>query len=604
MKRKQKKKFVDLNTFLQQNQQEEPSNHQKHQQEIKMQSENDKETNEYNPIIEETIETQSKVKNESSSIQATYSQKRKAKGKGKNSNAMYELNHLAKFRNYDDDPFLDDPIPKPRVLPPDSFHLRPTKKLNEFEYESQFRIGESIKKSATVQSTTKELNELNNDMEEITIPNEDNILDQHLTESYIQILNETFPDLDRKDIASKICEYNFDIDKVVMFYFNNTDLTNSEFSQYENMVISNIESLSQSFSQEFKYNESISIEKISQNNVQTLIEKEIKKKSVLDQVNTTNYNEKEYPFISEEARQKYYDLLQVSSEYFLDKPIQGIQTIEIKRDLMKLCQAFPFEDEFVIKWVYYQFMDYNDAISFLEKRHFNHSARLKNLLEHSNKNTLIKPNDNNDQEETTNYNGNNNDDWTAIRIDNKKQSDRTTQSNGMKVMEILCKKPINWHIYQSKDDCININEYQSIRSQLIKQANIAWRAGRGKDAKAIMAKARRYKVIIDEMILKRKVKTFTKNNQQYAIDNMYSKKEMTIDLHGLSYEEAIIILKHKLFDESEMNSKRILIIITGKGNNSANNQPILFPKISKWLTERHGIKSKPDFDKGIITIYY
>lgn len=593
MKRKQKNKFKNLDTYLKDKQQEQAY----HQQGESMtdQLEEEEITNHHQKsTTDDSTKVCPEVKNESLFTQPLNSHKRK--GKGKNNNPMYELNHLAKFRAYDDDPFLDDPHPKPQFIPQNSFHLRPTKKPNELGYESQFKVGESIKLNK--QSSNNNIDEINNDIGEISISN-NNILDQHLIESYIHILDETFPDLDRKDIATKICQYNFDIDKVVLFYFNNIDLTNSEYSQYENMVISNIESLSNSFAQEFKHNDNISIEQISQNNVQNHIEKELKKKSVLDQVNTTNYNEKDYPFVSEEIKKKYYDSFKVSSEYFLDKQIQEIQTVQIKKDLIKLCQAFPFEDEFVIKWVYYQFMDYPDAISFLEKRHFNHSAHLKNLIENSNKKS-------NDKQSITDYEYYNYDDDDNKKTNTFLQNDPLEhEENEMKIMEILCKKPINWYIYKSQDECININEYQSIRRQLIKQANIAWQAGRGRDAKAIMAKARRYKAIIDEMILKRKVKTFTKNNRQYAIDNMYSKKEITIDLHGLSFDEAIIILKHKLFDEeSEMSLNRKLVIITGKGNNSVDNQPVLFPKISKWLKDRNGIKSTPDYNKGIITIYY
>ena len=70
-------------------------------------------------------------------------------------------------------------------------------------------------------------------------------------------------------------------------------------------------------------------------------------------------------------------------EYFLDKPIKDIKTKGIREALKKLSKSFPLEEEFTIKWVYYQYMDYNSSYQHLSKKNGNKSSGLKNLINSS-----------------------------------------------------------------------------------------------------------------------------------------------------------------------------------------------------------------------------
>jgi DNA-nicking Smr family endonuclease len=167
--------------------------------------------------------------------------------------------------------------------------------------------------------------------------------------------------------------------------------------------------------------------------------------------------------------------------------------------------------------------------------------------------------------------------------------------------KIISDNPNSWKI----DNDINVEDYQQIRRKLLFQAQLAWRSGRHKDAKIIMAKARRYKLEINKLVESRKINIFMRNNRDNNIINMINNREHYIDLHGLNYEEAKIIVLKKISDikakqDNGIITSMILNIITGVGHHSKNNQPVLLPRLQAMLKQnKHHIKIM----NGIIKVF-
>ena len=46
----------------------------------------------------------------------------------------------------------------------------------------------------------------------------------------------------------------------------------------------------------------------------------------------------------------------------------SIKYRKAKEDLKKLIKHFPLQDEFVIKWAYYQFLDYKETYKYLSRK--------------------------------------------------------------------------------------------------------------------------------------------------------------------------------------------------------------------------------------------
>ena len=156
-------------------------------------------------------------------------------------------------------------------------------------------------------------------------------------------------------------------------------------------------------------------------------------------------------------------------------------------------------------------------------------------------------------------------------------------------------------------DNINLTEYQNIRRQLIIQAQIAFSAKRYQEAKAIMAKARRYKQEINSLMERKKVTTYLKNNQHLSVENLVSDDQHTVDLHGLSLEESKMVITKKCRDlldkkEREGLNKITLCLITGIGTHSKNNVPVLLPGIIAWIKGKTRYRFKVDESHGIIRV--
>jgi DNA-nicking Smr family endonuclease len=103
-----------------------------------------------------------------------------------------------------------------------------------------------------------------------------------------------------------------------------------------------------------------------------------------------------------------------------------------------------------------------------------------------------------------------------------------------------------------------------------------------------MAKARRYKQEINKLVETKKINIFMKNNIDNNINNMINNREHYIDLHGLNYEEAKIIVLKKISDikakqESGVLTSLVLNIITGVGHRSKSGQPVLLPRLQALL---------------------
>jgi len=123
-----------------------------------------------------------------------------------------------------------------------------------------------------------------------------------------------------------------------------------------------------------------------------------------------------------------------------------------------------------------------------------------------------------------------------------------------------------------------------------------------------MAKAKRYKEDINYLLKNKKLEIFLRNNEHHGILNMINKRENFIDVHGLNFEEAKILISKKIGDikKKKMDgtldeSRRFcLSIITGVGNHSVGNKPVLMPKLNKYYSN---YDCKTDWQNGIVKVF-
>ncbi len=121
-----------------------------------------------------------------------------------------------------------------------------------------------------------------------------------------------------------------------------------------------------------------------------------------------------------------------------------------------------------------------------------------------------------------------------------------------------------------------------------------------------MAKAKRYKEDINMLLRNKKLEIFLRNNEHIGILNMINKRENFIDVHGLSYEEAKILVSKKISDiknkknDGTLSRRFCLSIITGVGNHSVGNRPVLLPKLNKYFSN---YACKTDWQNGIIKVF-
>jgi len=123
-----------------------------------------------------------------------------------------------------------------------------------------------------------------------------------------------------------------------------------------------------------------------------------------------------------------------------------------------------------------------------------------------------------------------------------------------------------------------------------------------------MAKAKRYKEDINMLLRSRKLEIFLRNNEHHGILNMINKRENFIDVHGLSYDEAKILVSKKVSDIKKKKNEGIieesrpfcLSIITGVGNHSVGNRPVLLPKLNHYFKN---FDCKADWQNGILKVF-
>lgn len=427
--------------------------------------------------------------------------------------------------------------------------------------------------------------------------------EEMLWDYYMQIIKELFPKLSTEEIMEKLCECNLDIDELILNLLDTENETSSK--EIKNLANGNLSNeLNSEIFDNFFFEENVNKDALLQNNVQLEIEKQIKKT-----VNKNNYINN-LPDLIDSEENFSYQKEESNEEWFLNKPIEEIETKSFREDLLKLKYNLPFIDEVELKWVYYQYLDYQMTFSHFCKISISNKNKLSKIIENSS-NPLKKNHDKikNNKEKISQGN--------FININNdikpKKQKseifppeENTNFTNSL--YKIMNDKPENWNMDSSGK--INLNEYQNIRRKLMTQAQLSWRSGRHQDAKVIMAKARRYKEEINFLLKNKKVEVFMKNNENNSLMNMISKKENFIDLHGLNYAEAEIITKKKLKDIIERkNSGRLdedrtftLTIVTGKGNHSQGGKAVLLPKLADFFS-KSSFDHKVEWQNGIIRIF-
>lgn len=424
------------------------------------------------------------------------------------------------------------------------------------------------------------------------------IIDELMLDEYITFIKNAFPKYSRVDITKMICECDFDIDKTMLQLFE-CNSSSKELETLEESTISNREEILNNFT--YNYNNDnwnsnnsdkdkvIDINSLAKHNVQKRIENEIIKSNLKDHFAIGKEYEKDFPVISESEN----GVNNKNEEYFLDKKIDQIKNQIIRNDLSCLCSKFPFEDEFTIKWIYYQYMDYSSALHYLN---INSKTPMKGGL----KGLIEKM----DHERQLNKNKSVN---NKAFNQSQSQNGLNNQSHINKMLtSIINHNPEKWEVNNTLDN-ISLNDYQSIRKQLMLQAQMAFQSNRFNEGKEIMAKAQRYKYEINKVLGEKKLDLFLKNNRQLAIENMYRIKEHCIDLHGLSVEESKIVLRKKMKDlkdvkERECLTNITLCIITGKGLHSKNGIPVLLPELSSWLKNQLKIRTKVEPTRGMIRI--
>ena len=486
-----------------------------------------------------------------------------------------DITNLAKFEIAGYDEYIED-IKKDKKEENVFKNKEPNKNI---DIGSFLDIKEKKKSDEIFYSFNEETN-ANNDCIKNYTQKEEITIDDYLFDQNIEFLCECFPLHKREEIIQKICDYNFDIDEVAADLLkemnmniqqNEEDLANSDITDKEE-ILKNFLSFENGKQIEFNY------ELFQDNLVQKQIENMIKKENTRKQKMINENN------ILADEEKAYNGINYETEENFLNKNIDDINTPEIKDDLKKLIKHFPLEDEYAIKLVYYQFMNYQ-----LTYKHFDDKNTIKIGLK-----TILNDKNKNDFKVCQNSEGKK---YNANK--NNNQSDFSEKQFEI-FKRIIDKKPINWKLEEEKN--YDLKDYMAIRKKLIFEAKKAYSNQKYKNGQILMAKAKRYKQEIDKIYKNQKIKQFAQNNE--------NRNSNEIDLHGLNVEESKYIIKRKinLFQEkkNEQELKSIsFVIITGTGSHSVGRKPVLFPSLLDWLKNKEKLSAKGDISKGIIfvTIY-
>ena len=418
-------------------------------------------------------------------------------------------------------------------------------------------------------------------------PKEEITIEDYLFDQNIEFLSECFPNYSREQIIKKICDFNFDIDSVILDILKETHLYLTETEDdYANIEITDKDEILSNFIpyDSDKQNE-FDIEQFKENLVQKQIEEMIKKENNKKHNNLYDEDDMLCDNIQDNKGEGK------NEEFFLYKRIDEIKTPKIKEDLKKLINHFPLEDEFNIKLVYYQYNDYYLSYQYFSNKDGNKVIGLKSLIDSLNNKSNFA---------YTNGNSNN-----VKRYNNKpkKESNKSNEDEEKRQYEIFKKiidnKPINWKFEEDKN--INLNDYIAVRKRLFLEAKNAYSNKKPKDGQILMARAKRYQQEIDKIYKNQRINKFL---------NADNNNTNEIDLHGLTLPESKYIIDKKIQSlkdkKIEYNLKSItIVIITGTGSHSVGHKSVLYPNLMEWLKNRDKLGVKGDFDKGqiFVTIY-
>ena len=488
-----------------------------------------------------------------------------------------DITNLAKFEFAGNDEYIEDiKDKKEENLVEKKELIKEQNKNNNEDYNPSLDIKEKNKSKDDFFLFNDEANDNNNNCIRNYTQKEEITIDDYLFEQNIEFLCECFPQHKREEIIEKICDNKFDIDEAAASLLkemninvqqNEEDLANLEITDKEE-ILSNFLCFENGNQNDFDY------ELFQKNLVQKEIEEIIRKENNINENNNTKNESTPNNKVSDGEKE----------ENFLNKKIEDINTPKIKEDLKKLVKHFPLVDEYAIKLVYFQYMDYQMTYNHFGKKN-SPKIGLKTILNDKNKNDFKGCQ--NSEAKKYNVNKNNN------------QSDFSEKQFEI-FKRIIDKKPINWKLEEEKN--YDLNDYMAIRKKLIFEAKNAYSNQKYKNGQILMAKAKRYKQEIDKIYKNQKIKQFAQNNE--------NRNSNEIDLHGLNVEESKYIIKRKinLFKEkkNEQELKSIsFVIITGTGSHSVGRKPVLYPSLLDWLKNKKKLSAKGDISKGIIfvTIY-
>lgn len=295
--------------------------------------------------------------------------------------------------------------------------------------------------------------------------------------------------------------------------------------------------------------------------IQKSIENEILWNNQNNKINN-NYKKSNY---------KYND-----DEDFLDKDLYDIKNDNIRRDLKKLYECFYQINQYDIKLVYYQFLNFKKTYDYLIKNnpnlnHYKNSSKLDNLF----KENCYVNNSNKEYRQNLVYedlNNNLNDDNDNI---------------------------YNLNLYEKQEKIINKESIDKLHEKwrkLITYSNFFYKNGNKEKAKKFLNQSKNIK----ELILFNLA-----NENSNKLDNDYN----IIDLHGFTLDESKILvssrikqilISHRNLEISTTQS--VLNIITGVGKHSKNG-PVLYPNLIIFLEKNYSNLKKKYFpDRGIIKV--
>jgi len=245
-----------------------------------------------------------------------------------------------------------------------------------------------------------------------------------------------------------------------------------------------------------------------------------------------------------------------------------------------------------IKWVYYQYMDYFKTNKYFQDK-LNVDPFADKFLNSNRTQTFIIDKDLKNKQNNS----------TLVReskIVNINEVDSSMSNNfGNTLYKIISEKPQNWNL-NGNSNSLTLDNYRDIRRKLLFQVKAAWKSKRFNDAKIILARSNRYKEEINKLLENHKMNLFAKNNMSLV----YEKGEAFIDLHGLNYDESLLIVKRKINDIiNNKQSKMNLNIITGRGTHSNNRSPVLLPRLSEYFKSTN-LKYKVDSSYGQIKVMF